>query len=97
MSALQDTASELQPPPTRGARLLMVVLWPAFVMAGVMEALVFALVDPADLRWAAGMHLDMPNAAVYTIAFLLFWSIISIAAGIAALLASTPPAESLRD
>ncbi len=76
---------------------MMVVLWPAFLMAGVMEALVFALVDPSDLRWSAGMPLDLPTAAVYTVAFLLFWIIISIAAGIAALLVSTPSAETLRD
>jgi hypothetical protein len=97
MNARQLTESELQPPPSRRVRLLMVALWPAFVMAGAMEALVFALVDPADLRWAGGTSLDLPPAAIYTIAFLLFWSLISIAAGIAALLACTPAADTLAD
>lgn len=29
----------------------MVILWPAFLMASVLEALVFVWVDPAQLRW----------------------------------------------
>ena len=33
---------------------LMAILWPSFLMAGVLEMLVFALVDPAGLRWMGG-------------------------------------------
>ena len=30
---------------------LMWIIWPAFLMAGVLEMLVFAMVDPQDLQW----------------------------------------------
>ena len=30
---------------------LMWVLWPAFLAAGVLEMLVFAVIDPEDMRW----------------------------------------------
>lgn len=89
--AAEHEDSDLQPPPSPRKRLLMVALWPAFAMAGVLEALLFALVSPADLTAAAGSALPMSDLAVYTLAFMAFWAIISIAAGVAVLLAVTPP------
>jgi len=35
-------------------RLAMTILWPAFLMAGVLEVLVFAVVDPGELHWFGG-------------------------------------------
>ena len=32
------------------------ILWPAFLVAGVLEMMVFAVVDPADMRWFGGPH-----------------------------------------
>jgi hypothetical protein len=71
---------------------VVTVLWPAFLMAGVLEMLVFAVVDPHQLhgwgmdssQWSAG--------AVYTIAFFLFWGAIAVAAGIAVWLSHSMPA-----
>ena len=57
------------------------VLWPAFLLACVMELLVFALVDPADLHWH-GEALRLSRLGVYTAAFFVFWG---VAAGAAAL------------
>lgn len=51
----------------------MVILWPAFLMASVLEALVFVWVDPAQLRWFGDTPLDLSPTAVHTLAFLLFW------------------------
>jgi hypothetical protein len=75
-------------------RLGMQILWPAFLMAGVMEVLVFAVVDPADLHWFGGAALDWPRSAVYTVSFLIFWSVIGLAGAITALLATEPGDES---
>jgi hypothetical protein len=58
----------------------MVVLWPAFLMAGVLELLVFALVDPTQLHWLGGAPLNVSPPAVYTGAFFLFWAVIAGAA-----------------
>ncbi len=30
---------------------LMWIAWPAFMVAGILEMLVFAMVDPQDLHW----------------------------------------------
>ena len=66
------------------------VLWAAFLMAGVLEMVVFALVDPESLRWFGGDTLDLAPRAVYTIAFFVFWAITALAAGLALLLSSRP-------
>jgi tryptophan-rich sensory protein len=68
------------------SRLALQILWPAFLMAGVLELLVFALVDPGDLRWFGGAPLQAPRQAVYTLAFLAFWIVIAVAGAITALL-----------
>jgi len=57
----------------------MVVLWPAFLMAGVLEMLVFALVDPGTLRWFGEPAVDLTPSAIYTLAFFVFWAVITLA------------------
>lgn len=70
---------------------VVTVLWPAFLMAGVMEMLVFAMVDPEQLHgW--GMDLaTWPASAVYTVAFFLFWGIIAVASSLAVWLTQCSP------
>ena len=67
-------------------RLAMTILWPAFLVAGVLEMLVFAVVDPADLHWFAGPRIAWPPQAVYSVTFLIFWAAISTAGAMSALL-----------
>jgi hypothetical protein len=69
---------------------VLLVLWPAFVMAGVLEALVFVVVDPQTLSWYGGPPLDLSRQAVYTITFFIFWAVIAAAGGVSAVLASQP-------
>ena len=71
---------------TTMTRVALQILWPAFLMAGVLEILVFALVDPTDLHWLDGAPIDASRQAVYTLAFLAFWSVIAAAGAITALL-----------
>lgn len=66
----------------------LTVLWPAFLMAGVLETFVFALVDPSDLRWFGGEAIGFSRQAIYTLAFLIFWALISAAAATTAWLAA---------
>lgn len=61
------------------ARRTLLVLWPAFLMAGVLEALVFAVVDPGSLHWFGGPALEWPAVAVYSVTFLIFWCAIAAA------------------
>ena len=65
--------SDPTPAPASLGRLAMVVAWPAFLSACLLEAAVFALVDPLELSWAGG-PLGWTRQAVYTAAFFLFWA-----------------------
>ena len=66
-------------------RRLMWIAWPAFLVAGVLEMLVFALVDPEDLHWF-GAPLGWSRQAVYTLAFFVFWGITMASSALTALL-----------
>jgi len=66
------------------------ILWPAFLMAGVLEMLVFAVVDPNELRWFGGPYLEWPPVAVYSVTFLIIWFTIATSGAMSELLASEP-------
>jgi hypothetical protein len=68
----------------------MSILWSAFLMAAVLEMVVFALVDPESLRWFGGDALGLTPRAVYTLAFFLFWAVIAVSGALALLLCSSP-------
>ena len=68
-------------------RRLLLIMWPAFLAAGLLTMLVFAMVDPQDLHWF-GHPLALSRAGVYTLAFFAFWAIVMVASGMTALLAS---------
>ena len=72
------------------ARWAMHILWPSFVMAGVTEAMVFALVDPMDLSWFGAAPVQLSREAIYTLGFLVFWVLISLASSLTLLLATLP-------
>ena len=67
-------------------RLAMTILWPSFLMAGVLEVLMFAVVDPGELHWFGGAAIDWPMQAIYTVTFLIFWGVVSTAGALTALL-----------
>ena len=58
---------------SRRIKVWVLVTWPAFLAACVMEALVFAAVDPAEVRWP--VQTEPSHQAVYTAAFFSFWLI----------------------
>jgi hypothetical protein len=68
---------------------IMSVLWPSFLLACVLEMLVFGLVDPGDL-----FHFDMPvemtRKTTYALAFLAFWVVTGASSALTLWLA--PPA-----
>ena len=67
----------------------MWIAWPAFLVAAVLEMLVFALVDPGDLQWF-GQPLEWSRQAIYTIAFFVFWGITMASSALTTLLAISP-------
>jgi hypothetical protein len=68
---------------------MMWIAWPAFLLAGVIEMVVFALVDPQSLHWF-GQPLDLSREAVYTLAFFVFWALTMASSALTALLAMSP-------
>jgi hypothetical protein len=68
-------------------RKALIVLWPSFMMAAVLEALVFGWVDPADLQ----PRVAMSRMAVYTLAFFAFWAVTAAASAVSVWLWSDAP------
>jgi hypothetical protein len=64
---------------------VMWIAWPAFLMAGVLELLVFAVVDPQDMHWF-GQPFEISRQAAYTLSFFVFWLVISIAGALTVIL-----------
>lgn len=71
------------------AKRMMWIAWPAFLVAGLLEMLVFALVDPQDLHWF-GHPLALSRQGVYTLAFLVFWGLTMVSSALTTLLAMSP-------
>jgi hypothetical protein len=73
------------------ARRLMWVIWPAFLVAGVAEAIFFTVFDPFDLHFF-GAPLDLSREAIYTMGFFGFWGM-GIAASALTLFFEHPPGD----
>jgi hypothetical protein len=77
---------------SRAGLSALAVLWPSFLMAGVLEVVVFALVDPTQLHWFGGAPVELPASAVYTLAFFVFWVVIAAAGAMTRFLDLSPSA-----
>ena len=65
------------------------ILWPAFLVAGAMEMLVFAFVDPEDLHWF-GQPIELSRQGIYTLAFFAFWGMAAMSSALTTLLTMSP-------
>lgn len=68
---------------------IMWIAWPAFLVAGLLEVLVFAVVDPSDLHWF-GQPVTLSRQGVYTLAFFVFWGITMLSSALTTLLSLSP-------
>ena len=69
----------------------MLILWPAFLMAGVLEGLVFVVVDPNALHWFGADPLQWSPSAVYSVTFLIFWFVMATSGALTQLLETPGP------
>ncbi len=74
------------------AQRLMWVLWPAFLAAGVAEAVFFTVFDPFELHFF-GAPLEMSRQAIYTMGFFGFWGLGVVASACTLWLAQPPAAD----
>ncbi|HET7795669.1 MAG TPA: hypothetical protein VFL64_19945 [Rhizobacter sp.] len=72
------------------------ILWPAFLMAGVMEMLIFVVVDPTELQWFGGAYIEWSRQAIYTVTFVLCWVVTATSSALTALLMAKEGSEDLR-
>jgi hypothetical protein len=64
---------------------LVRMLWPAFVVAAIGEAIFFTVFDPFELHFF-GAPLDLSRMAIYTMGFFGFWGLGTAAAMLSAFL-----------
>ncbi|MEI6183690.1 MAG: hypothetical protein WCP25_10355 [Polynucleobacter sp.] len=64
-------------------RLLIWILWPSFLIAGLAEGLLFTVVHPQDLLFF-GHHPDISDEGIYTIGFLMIWTFCAISSALTA-------------
>ena len=67
------------------SKRLMWIACPAFLMEGITEMLIFAVVDPENLHWF-GKPLQLSREGMYTVAFFIFWIIIMVSSALTTLL-----------
>ena len=76
---------------SRSIKRWVLITWPAFVAACLLEALVFSAIDPSEVHWP-GLILQPSRQAVYTAAFFCFWTI-AMACSSLVLWLSKPPRD----
>lgn len=77
------------------AQRWMQIAWPAFLIAGVLEMLVFSMVDPQDIYWF-GQPVELSRQGVYTLAFFAFWAVTAASSALTTLLSTSSEASSVR-
>ena len=68
---------------------LMWIAWPAFLVAAVLEMMVFAVLDPETLS-LFGEQVGWSRYAVYTITFFIFWGMTMVSSALTTLLVMSP-------
>ncbi len=73
-------------------RHVLLIIWPSFLIAGLLEMLVFSAANPEDMKGFGGLLTEMSAAGVYTVAFFCFWAISALGTTLTLML-SGPSAE----
>ena len=71
------------------AQRLLWVIWPAFLVAGVAEAVFFSLFDPVELQ-LFGAPAAFSREASYTLGFFAFWGLGIASSALSVFLARSP-------
>ena len=71
------------------AQRMMWIAWPAFLVAGVLEVVVFAMFVPQDMQWF-GQPVELSRQGIYTLSFFAFWIITAGSSALTTLLSMSP-------
>lgn len=72
-------------------RKLLLIVWPSFLSAGLIEMLVFSAAHPDDMKGFGGILTELSATGVYTLAFLSFWMICAFGSALTLLLSAPAP------
>ena len=64
-------------------RLLIWILWPSFLVAGMAEGLLFTVVHPQELLFF-GHHPGITDEGIYTIGFFMIWTFCAVSSALTA-------------
>ena len=78
------------PRKSQRVRFWVLIVWPAFLAACLLEALVFAMVDPGELH-CPGYLFQASRQGIYTMAFFAFWFITMACSALVLWLAKASP------
>jgi len=71
------------------AQRLMWIVWPAFLVAGLLEAVVFGMFDPESMHWF-GQYMPLSRQAIYAVSFFVFWALAMLSSSLTILLSLSP-------
>ncbi len=71
------------------AQRLMWIVWPAFLVAGLLEAVVFGMFAPEDMHWM-GQPMTLSRQGIYTVSFFVFWALAMVSSSLTTLLSKSP-------
>ena len=71
------------------AQRLMWIVWPAFLVAGLLEVVVFGMFDPEDMQWF-GHPMALSRQGVYTVSIFVFWALTIVSSSLTTLLSMSP-------
>jgi hypothetical protein len=66
-------------------RLVMTILWPSFLMAGIAVGIIFSLIDPDSLV-VLGNSMEVRSMFIYSVGFFVFWFLGTISSALTAVL-----------
>jgi hypothetical protein len=71
------------------------ILWPSFLVASIIEGVVFTFFDPLEIAWQLNDG-DISRQAIYSLGFFFIWGAVSLACALSLYLAQTPEASEWR-
>jgi hypothetical protein len=71
------------------AQRLKWIAWPAFLVAGLLEAVVFGMFEPESMQWF-GHTMPLSRQGIYTLSFFVFWALAMVSSSLTILLSLSP-------
>jgi hypothetical protein len=71
------------------SRLLIWILWPSFLVAGIAEGLLFTAIHPEEIL-LFGEPLGISNEGIYTLGFFIIWAFCALSSALTVFVLQKP-------